>query len=124
MVPSIEEDEEHEQNDFWYVQVLGIFSMYCRIQGSTDLAYKQFNILWVCWLGRDLGYRLGWCRKRLLRVGYLPDRSKTRAFGFINPNVIHATHLVPAFVFGQNLNLLHESFVKDLSDDWAYFHVN
>ena len=124
MVASVEDDDESDHHDFWYAQVLAIFSLQGRLK-SESTNTKRLDILWVRWLGRDPSYKSGWRKRRLHRVGFVPEGDDPGAFGFLDPkDVIRAIHLIPAFAHGRSPSLLQDSFVKDHSGDWAYYYVN
>lgn len=85
MISAIEDDGGSEHHEFWYAQVLGIFSAQCRLRSADANTLTRLDFLWVRWYGRD------------------PDEEGPGAFGFINPtDVIRAMHLIPAFTWGRN----------------------
>jgi len=111
-----------DSHEFWYAQVLGIFSLNCRLRTSQPLVYTRYDLIWVRWLGRDPNFKSGWQKKRLPRVGFVPDSDSPDAFGFVDPNdIIRAAHLIPAFAHGKTVELLGPSFVKERDGDWAFF---
>jgi hypothetical protein len=126
LLSAIEEaNGNSEEHAFWYAQVLGIFSMRCRARSSTDPRFTRFDVVWVRWFGRDPTFKSGWRKKRLHRVGFVPDGEGVGAFGFVDPkDIVRGCHLIPAFAHGLNPQLMSKSFVQRQEGDWAYYYVN
>ncbi|KAF8143601.1 hypothetical protein K438DRAFT_1993739 [Mycena galopus ATCC 62051] len=117
---------------FWYAQVLGVFNATVHLQSQnlsecTTPALMEF--LWVRWLGIEPGYRFGFKRARLPKVGFVPD-SDPFAFGFLDPaHVIRGSHLIPDFESGRTSELLGtqaDTAARDPgdTDDWLMYYVD
>lgn len=113
---------------FWYAKVLGIFHALVSFPGYP---LQRVDFLWIRWLARDLSWKSGWESCRLDRVCYFetdPEEESLPPFDFLNPSeVVRATHLIPAFQFGNTLQYLGNkpSFAYDTPDagDWRYWYV-
>ena len=122
-------NETATNHPFEYARIIGIFhveTLHNVAGGASDIPTMQ-EALWVCWFKVDGHNNAGFAKKCLHRVEFLPS-SNPNAFGFLDPDeVIHTTHLIPAFHHGPT-----EEFLCGLSvgraegevDDWQYFYVN
>jgi hypothetical protein len=88
------------------------------------------EFLWVRWLERDPnnGYREGWKRRRLPRIGFVHYEDKA-TFGFLNPALIsRAVHLIPCFPLGRTTVLLPKRSIcrlaEEKDEDWDILYVN
>ncbi|KAG9014300.1 hypothetical protein FRB90_005422 [Tulasnella sp. 427] len=113
-----------EKTRFWYARVLRIYHLQVVHRSSGVATAQTMEVLWIRWLGEDPEYTGGLTRRRLERVGYVPDGDG--AFGFVDPAlVIRGAHLIPAFTFGKTLDLLPKSNYWDTEDgDWVNYYVN
>jgi hypothetical protein len=89
---------------------------------------QHMEFLFVHWFTVDHCYCGGWKSKQLHQIRFV-DGDNDTAFGFLDPqDVIQGVHLIPAFHYGQTLDLLPPSAsVQPGSDDdkdWKYFYVN
>ncbi|THG97865.1 hypothetical protein EW026_g4222 [Hermanssonia centrifuga] len=130
MVLSPEEDQTHP---YWFGRVLGIYHAFVMYTGpgskSTSLEYKRTDFLWVQWFGPCPGESVGFRKRRLPQIGFIPyEKHDAGPFGFLDPAlVVHAVHLIPAFHHGKTDTLLPDSIVRQPSEgneDWAYYYVN
>ena len=100
-------------------------------QDVKEKSLWQMDFLWVQWFGMEPGrYRHGFWYARLLKIGYVESTDKY-AFTFLDPaQVIHGTHIIPAFSEGRSSALLSvtKSVTRGLNpeenDDWLNFYVN
>ncbi|KAJ6583307.1 hypothetical protein B0H10DRAFT_1818841, partial [Mycena sp. CBHHK59/15] len=112
--------------------LLGVFYASVFRQGE-HLAYStspsRMEFLWVRWLGVEPGYRSGFKRARLPKVGFVPQ-SDNFAFGFLDPaNVVRGAHLIPDFRGGRTTELLDTQNITaaravEDTDDWANYYVD
>ncbi|KIM55818.1 hypothetical protein SCLCIDRAFT_30082 [Scleroderma citrinum Foug A] len=108
-------EEGPSAHPFWYVQVLRAF-LIPVVHVAPDVrncSPQTMEVLWVRWLGIELGYRGGF----------------KNPFGFLDLSlVICGCHLIPAFSEGRTDTLLRreESFARQPgeTDDWCAFYVN
>ncbi|PSR76359.1 hypothetical protein PHLCEN_2v8499 [Hermanssonia centrifuga] len=130
MVLSPEEDQTHP---YWFGRVLGIYHAFVMYTGlgseSTSLEYKRTDFLWVRWFGPCPGESVGFRKRRLPQIGFIPyEKRDAGPFGFLDPAlVVRAVHLIPAFHHGKTDTLLPDSIVRQPSEgneDWAYYYVN
>jgi hypothetical protein len=110
---------------FWYAQIVGIFHVNVSYDNTAPV---KMDVLWVRWMGLDPTYPCGWKKRRLPRVGFVPDDGDSPAFGFLDPAVvIREIHLPPAFHHGRTEDLLEPSIARwddEDNKDWQYFYVN
>ena len=116
---------------YLYTQVIGIFHVTAfhagdDLKGKDDTEPKLIHVLWVQWFDLDTHApgRFKACHLLQLKWAALDDD----AFGFIAPDqVLHAAHLMPAFVYGQSDAVLPGYSVacrEDKDDtDWKYHYV-
>jgi hypothetical protein len=98
-------DDEDADYPYWHCRVIGI--MHVNVREVGDKAnFKRLDILWVRWYGLHGEYAWGCSAKRLPRVGFgHSDDSDT--LGFLDPaDILHACHMIPAFMLGQTDDLL------------------
>jgi len=131
--PEDKDDSHYEQ--YWYARVLGIYhaKVSCSHQdvaGGNDIRRMEF--LWVRWFGAEPGYRHGFQRAKLPKIGFVPS-SDEYAFGFLDPrHVVRSCHLIPAFHCGRTSELLPVAKTdarclqdgQTQTDDWTNFYVN
>ena len=123
-------EEGPSAHPFWYVQVLRAF-LIPVVHVALDArnhSPQTMEVLWVCWLGIELGYRWGFKVARLPKIGFVPETDEN-PFGFLDLSlVIRGCHLIPAFSEGRTDTLLRhgESFARQPgeTDDWCAFYVN
>ena len=118
---------------YWYARVIGVYhanvwTEHPAIQDGRKA--RRMDFLWVRWFGDEPGYRSGFCRARLPKIGFV-ESTDDFAFSFVDPvNVIRGCHLIPAFHAGQSADLLphSHSIARCLNpediDDWLNFYVN
>lgn len=140
ITPSLTEPTDsniHPDRDpYWYGRIIAIFHVEVihRERNTVNAVNdsQRLEVLWVRWFGADSNYRSGWSRRRLHRIGFIPEddeRGWADAFGFLNPSeIIRGVHLIPAFHFGQTDELLPYDSVarhpQQESKDWIYYYVN
>lgn len=123
---------------FWYAQVLGIYHAVVSVIPMNDtsaptrlpsISGKSVEFLWVRWYGVEQGYRSGFQRARLPKIGFVPD-SDEFAFGFLDPSyVLRGCHLMPDFASGKTDSLLQSPSGRSLArrvgeeEDWTNFYV-
>ena len=128
MLAAIEEGDggrEASRNEFWYAQVMAVLHVVARDTSEPTSHFRRLDMLWVRWLGVEPGFRGGFQKQRLERVGYVADSDEIGAFGFVDPSdVILACHLIPAFSHGRRLQepILANSFCQDPNGDWSFFY--
>ena len=136
MVHAPPPDIATQYEPYWYARVLGIYhaKVSCSHQGfANGNELRRMEFLWVRWFGAEPGYRHGFQRARLLKIGFVPS-SEEDAFGFLDPrHVIRACHLIPAFSCGQTNELLpvaktdarrlRYGQTQAESEDWTNFYV-
>jgi hypothetical protein len=124
--------ESDESHPFMYAQIIGIFHAdVVNTAPSSNPKPQPIEFLWVRRYQLDTNWRAGFKRKRLHRVKFLPE-SDPNTFGFLNPDeVIHASHLIPAFAHGRTEELLAGDLIGRLPRDglnedenWNYYYVN
>jgi hypothetical protein len=118
---------------YWYARVIGVYHAnvwtdHPAIQDGKNA--RRMDFLWVRWFGDEPGYRSGFRRARLPKIGFV-ESADDFAFGFVDPaNVIRGCHLIPAFNAGRSADLLphSHSIARRLNpedvDDWLNFYVN
>ncbi|KAG8942397.1 hypothetical protein FRC04_003762 [Tulasnella sp. 424] len=113
-----------EDSCFWYARVLGIYHLQVIHAPSGIHKPRSLEVLWIRWLGDDPEYTGGLARRKLERVGYVPEGNG--AFGFLDPAlVLRGAHLIPSFHFDKTEDLLQRSKYWDTKDgDWVNFYVN
>ena len=102
MTMMLSKEDGPNAHPFWYAQVLHAYQIPIInvISNTHDHSQKIMEVLWVCWLGMEPGYRWGFKEARLPKVGFVPD-TDDQAFGFLDPSlVMHRCHLIPAFSEG------------------------
>jgi hypothetical protein len=117
-------EDDEDPHPFWYARVQCVFHVVVRHDSLP--VERKMEVLWVRWFGRDLSHAAGWAPRRLHRIGFVPDRSASPAFGFVDPShVIRAVHLIPAFAHGKTEDYLGPSLVRSGHEhkDWAYYYV-
>ncbi|KZT38989.1 hypothetical protein SISSUDRAFT_1128360 [Sistotremastrum suecicum HHB10207 ss-3] len=138
LLPALESDSEDGPTSFWYAQVLGIFHVMARDRAAPTAEHRRIDVVWVRWLGNDPESPGSFKRKRLPRVGFVPQdpdadiagEDSLAAFGFIDPaDILRAAHLIPAFDHGRRTDLFGANMrssvqPKDGTGDWQYFYVN
>ena len=118
---------------YWYARVIGVYhanvwTEHPAVRGGRNA--RRMDFLWVRWFGDEPGYRSGFCRARLPKIGFV-ESTDDFAFSFVDPaNVIRGCHLIPAFDAGRSADLLphSHSIARCLNpedvDDWLNFYVN
>ena len=118
---------------YWYARVIGVYhanvwTEHPAIQDGRNA--RRMNFLWVRWFGDEPGYRSGFRRARLPKIGFV-ESTDDFAFSFVDPaDVIRGSHLIPAFNAGRSAVLLpySHSISRRLKpeevDDWLNFYVN
>ncbi|EJD40080.1 hypothetical protein AURDEDRAFT_32843, partial [Auricularia subglabra TFB-10046 SS5] len=123
----LSQDDRRNAHPYWYARVLNIFHVFVtRTDTAGDLP-KRFDCLWIRWFGEDPEWRDGWAKRRLPRIGFVPDTDPD-AFGFLDPaTVIRACHLLPTYSEGRTSVLMpHANSMarrKDEIDDWTNYYV-
>ncbi|KAK0421714.1 hypothetical protein EV421DRAFT_1724714 [Armillaria borealis] len=114
---------------FWYARVLGIFHAQVCHTGPEARSHSVQNMefLWVRWYGTEPGYRWGYKRARLPKIGFVPVDDEG-AFGFLDPSlVLRACHLTPVFSSGRTRTLLDFSPSAARhpgeDEDWVNYYV-
>ena len=126
MVNSNEDSSEARKlHPFWYAQVLGIFHANVFLSvGPSMTKPVRMEFLWVCWFGRGPTWKSGWEARRLDHIGFVPQED-FNTFGFLNPStVVHAAHLIPAFVYGRTIEPCSPSVAREDEGDWEYYYVD
>ena len=118
---------------YWYARVIGIYhaNVWAENPAIPDgRTARRMEFLWVRWFGDEPGYRSGFRRARLPKIGFV-ESTDDFAFSFVDPaKVIRGCHLIPAFNAGRSTELLPESssIARCLNpgdvDDWLNFYVN
>lgn len=116
---------------YWYARVLRIFHLqvWTTHPELNDPSPREMKVLWVRWLGQVPGYRWGFKRARLPKVGFVPSTDED-SFSFLDPAcVIRGCHLIPTFSEGRTSELLPVSHSAarinpDETDDWVNFYVS
>jgi hypothetical protein len=118
---------------YWYARVIGVYhanvwTEHPAIRGGRNA--RRMDFLWVRWFGDEPGYRSGFRRARLPKIGFV-ESTDDFAFSFVDPaNVICGCHLIPAFDAGWSADLLPHSrsiarcLNPEDTDDWLNFYVN
>jgi len=118
---------------YWYARVIGIYhanvwTEHPAIRGGTNA--RRMDFLWVRWFGDEPGYRSGFRKAHLPKIGFV-ESTDDFAFSFVDPaNVIRGCHLIPAFDAGRSADLLPHShsiarcLTPENKDDWLNFYVN
>lgn len=119
-----DKEADPDEDPHYYAQVL--FPFHVNVTGPNTTS-KRMDVLFVRWFGEDEHHRGGHKRRRLHRIGFLPD-THDDAFGFLDPaDVMRASHLIPAFAHGRTDEYLAgETMARPdgKEDDWAYYYVN
>ncbi|KAK0452774.1 uncharacterized protein EV420DRAFT_1700868 [Desarmillaria tabescens] len=101
-------DSDNNSHPYLYARVIGIFHATVRHVGLQSI---------------PSGFRA----KRLPCIGFLPG-DDPQAFGFVDPNdVLHASHIMPAYVYGQTSDILPPSICRRFNEndmDWARYYVD
>jgi hypothetical protein len=124
---------EEGAEPYWYARVLGVYHANIWAENSVIPGarnVRRMDFLWVRWFGEEPGYRSGFCRARLPKIGFVESLDEF-AFSFVNPaDVVRGCHLIPAFNAGRSVDLLPwpRSIARRLNpediDDWLNFYVN
>ena len=136
--PDSDNSNDSPSEPYWYARVLGIYhaKVFCthpEMQlGGNEICRIEF--LWVRWFGSEPGYRYGFQRAKLPKIGFVPA-SDEYAFGFLDPrHVVRSCHLIPAFPCGRTKDLLPvtqtdarrprngQTQLED--DDWTNYYMN
>ena len=124
---------EEGAEPYWYARVIGVYhaniwAENTAIPGGRNP--RRMDFLWVRWFGDEPGYRSGFRRARLPKIGFVESTDEF-AFSFVDPaNVIRGCHLIPAFNAGRSADLLPHphSVARCLNpqdeDDWLNFYAN
>jgi len=105
---------------------MGIMHIVARDRNSPSREWQRVNFLWVRWMGGEPGFRGGFKRRRLERVGFVADDGGLGPFGFVDPNdIIRAAHILPAFEHGRRIAdpILAPSFCQEAGGDWNFFYI-
>jgi hypothetical protein len=125
------EDESDDFHPYWYARVIGIYhaQVYfrgCQSYPEIPAGQRAMKFLFVRWFGIDKTHKYGWTSKHLPMVGF--SDADSEPFGFVNPHhVLRASHIIPAFHFGQTTNLLPRSMCRQPSEndkDYLCYYVN
>ncbi|KJA14397.1 hypothetical protein HYPSUDRAFT_142984 [Hypholoma sublateritium FD-334 SS-4] len=118
---------------YWYARVIGIYHANVWAENPAIIGgrtARRMDFLWVRWFGDEPGYRSGFRKARLPKIGFVESTDEF-AFSFVDPaNVIRGCHLIPAFNAGRSTELLPQScsIARRLNpgdvDDWLNFYVN
>jgi hypothetical protein len=118
---------------YWYARVLGVYHANIWAESSVipdARNIRRMDFLLVRWFGEESGYRSGFSRARLPKIGFVESTDEF-AFSFVDPaNVVRGCHLIPAFNAGRSADLLPcaRSIARCLNpediDDWLIFYVN
>ncbi|KAK0243613.1 hypothetical protein EDD85DRAFT_918032 [Armillaria nabsnona] len=115
-------DSNNDAHPYLYARVIGIFHA-----TSIDRTAKNLQFLWVRWYAFDSSIPSGFRAKHLPCIGFLPG-DDPQAFGFVDPNdVLHASHVMPAYVYGQTSDILPPSICRRSNEndmDWAHYYVD
>jgi hypothetical protein len=124
---------EEGAEPYWYARVLGVYHANIWAENSMipgARSVKRMDFLWVRWFGEEIGYRSGFHRARLPKIGFVESTDEF-AFSFVDPaNAVRGCHLIPAFDAGRSADLLPwpRSIARCLNpedvDDWLNFYVN
>jgi len=95
---------EEGAEPYWYARVLGVYHANVWAENSVIPGarnVRRMDFLWVRWFGEEPGYRSGFRRARLPKIGFV-ESSDEFAFSFVNPaDVVRGCHLIPAFNAGR-----------------------
>ncbi|KAF8551580.1 hypothetical protein OG21DRAFT_1374859, partial [Imleria badia] len=125
----LSQETDKQWHPYWYAHILQIFQVNVRYYGDQTGGeeIRRFNILFICWFGRNPDLQSGFRARRLPKVGFLHEDNPD-AFGFLNPdNVIRGVHLISSFANGLTEELLGPSFIRPIENDnkdWCLFDVN
>ena len=129
-VMTLSQEDGPNAHPYWYCQVIRAFHVKVLHVGpkARSRSIQPMEILWVRWLGAVPGYKWGFPRARLPKVGFVPE-SDDHAFGFLDPSlVIRGCHLIPSYSEGRTDALLRKgtSVARNSTeeDDWCSFYVN
>ena len=124
---------EEGAEPYWYARVIGVYHANIWAENTAIPGGRnpqRMDFLWVRWFGDEPGYRSGFCRARLPKIGFVESTDEF-AFSFVDPtNVICGCHLIPAFNAGRSADLLpHPHSVAHClnpqdEDDWLNFYAN
>ena len=118
---------------YLYACILGIFHVVAYLagddlDGADDTEPETIHVLWVRWFDLDARAPGGFKARRLPRLKWVALGDE--AFGFIAPDqVLRATHLMPAFAYGQSDAALPGYSIARPDDsgeedtDWRYHYV-
>jgi hypothetical protein len=90
---------------YWHARVIGVYhanvwTEHPAIRDGRNA--RRMDFLWVRWFGDEPGYRSGFCRAHLPKIGFVESKDEF-AFSFIDPaDVIRGSHLIPAFNAGRS----------------------
>ncbi|KAK0207344.1 hypothetical protein IW262DRAFT_1469585 [Armillaria fumosa] len=102
-------DSDNDVRPYLYARVIGIF--HATVQ----------------WYAFDSSIPSGFRAKHLPCIGFLAG-DDPQAFGFVDPNnVLRASHVMPAYIYGQTSDILPPSICRryDENDmDWAHYYVD
>ena len=117
---------------YWYARVIAIYHANIWAENPAirrGKKVRRMDFLWVRWFGDVAGYRSGFRKARLPKIGFV-ESTDDYAFSFVDPaSVIRGCHLIPAFNGGRR-KLLPQSYsiARCLNpgdvDDWLNFYVN
>ena len=127
---TLSREDDPDRHPFWYCQLVRAFRIdvhYCP--GGVSRSKETLEVLWVRWLGNDPGHKWGFKYGALPKIGFVPERGDSPAFGFLDPSlVIRGCHLLPVFADGRTSHLLWEgesvARLRGETDDWAAYYVN
>ena len=100
---------EEGAEPYWYARVLGVYHANIWVEnlaipGARNIRHMDF--LWVHWFGEEPGYRSGFHRACLPKIGFVESTDEF-AFSFVDSaNVVRGCHLIPAFNTGRSADLL------------------
>ena len=126
MVLSREDSED--RHPYWYARVLGIFHAEVSFLGTPQVKQQVMRFLWIRWMGLQTGYRFGWAKRRLPRVGFICDED-TPMYSFLNPaEVLRSIHLLPVQSQGysevEKNSIDPLSYSKKLTKEFDWYDVN
>ncbi|TEB23729.1 hypothetical protein FA13DRAFT_1797775 [Coprinellus micaceus] len=131
------QEDNRREVPFWHARVIGIYHAKVSTTHSDvrpkDRGVERMSFLFVRWLGAEPGYRFGFDKARLPKVGFVPytDNADNFAFGFLDPSqVLRGCHLIPDFQSERTSELLPypcavaRQIDSNVNDDWETFYVN
>ncbi|PBK84333.1 hypothetical protein ARMGADRAFT_943673 [Armillaria gallica] len=122
-------NNDNNAHPYLYARVIGIFHARVHHIGpkSLDHMAKNIQFLWVRWYAFDGSIPSGFRAKHLPCIGFLQGDDR-EAFGFVNPSdVLHASHIMPAYIYGQMSHILPHSICRRVNEkdmDWACYYVD